>query len=88
MIHPGPSAIDPGAAPDGIVLRCYSVPDQRLLFEQQLNGNLSDDDVEELANQGVETAGEHGATNVCLVAYDGDSGQRIPLRDWFGAVPS
>jgi hypothetical protein len=89
IIHPGPTWIDPSTAPGGIVLHCYSVPDQQLLFVQALCAGADVDEVgveafvEQRATQGAELAEAAGAVNVCLVAYDGDTGERIPLREWF-----
>jgi hypothetical protein len=89
MIFPGPPFIDPDTAPQGIVLHCYRVPQEELLFVQYLTGLLSDHEIDKLADEGTEAAFREGATNVCLVAYDGDSGERLSVRDWFdpGFVP-
>jgi hypothetical protein len=82
MIHPGPPFLERDVVPGGVILRCYSVPDQTLIFEQHLTDPC---DVEAMAEQGADAAAKHGAANVCLVAYDGDSGERLPLADIFGA---
>jgi len=73
IVRPGPESIAADTAPDGVVVHCYSVPDAVLLFVQHLTPGC---DLEALAVEAVDTAAEH-AGNVCLVAYDGDSGQRL-----------
>jgi len=83
MIHPGPPFLERDLVPGGVILRCYSVPDETLIFEQHLTDA---GDADAMAEQGADAAAEYGATNVCLVAYDGDSGERIPLQDIFGTA--
>lgn len=82
MIHPGPASIEPDLAPGGVVLHCYTVPDQRLIFAQLLTPT-TDGTLEAMANAGADTAALSGAPVVCLVAYDGDTGRRIPLHEWW-----
>jgi hypothetical protein len=80
MIRPGPPSIATGQAPGGVVVRVYSVPDQALLLEQHLT---RDADVEHLAISGadiVDALTDPGG-EVCIIAYDGDSGERVSIRD-------
>lgn len=74
MITPGPAEIDPGAAPGGVVMHAYRVPDAALVNTVRLtigedlklmatecdDANLTDEDV-----------------GVVMVFYDGDTGQRL-----------
>lgn len=78
MIRPGPLSLDAGLAPGGVVVRCYAVANSALLFEQRIT---PDSDVAEIADAGGVVAAEHGG-NVCLVAFDGDSGERYDQRIW------
>lgn len=83
VIQPGPDSIEPDTMPGGLILHCYSVPDQRLLFAHHISTDISPEALETMATVGADLAAA-AATNVCLVAFDGDTGQRIPLRHWLG----
>ena len=77
LIRPGEEAIEPGRCPHGVVIRIYAVEDApRLLVEQNLR---PDDDIESAAAEAFLLS---GAQSVCLVAYDGDSGERMPPEVW------
>jgi hypothetical protein len=76
MIRPGPSSIEPGAAPGGVVIHLYAVPTGRLIGVDHL---LPDDDIAAAATLAVATADD---TDVCLVGYDGDTGARYTVDDW------
>lgn len=80
MVRPGPPAILPGTAPDGVVIHVYAVPSEQLLIVQTVQPGQS---VEKLAEAAAELAWSRlhaeqpEADGVCLVAYDGDDGQRM-----------
>ena len=80
LVRPGPASISAGAAPGGIVIHVYDVPTCMLLLERRLV------DLEEA----MRTAEADGSfvdsltAACCVVAYDGDSGERIPLRALLG----
>lgn len=76
ITRPGPSWLAPGLAPDGVVVRVYAVPSCALLLERRLS---TDADVEALAEGDAEFALALESV-VCLVAYDGDTGQRLDRR--------
>jgi hypothetical protein len=80
-VRPGPPAILPRSAPGGVVVHVYAVPSGRLLVVQSIEaGTYSDKLPEQAAEQAwsLLEAVEPGADGVCLVAYDGDSGERGP----------
>ncbi len=70
-IRPGPNSIDPDAKPDGVIVHVYSVPDGELLKVSAIDLRNVDDVA---GNDGLEFA----ERAVCLVAYDGDTGERLP----------
>lgn len=83
MIRPGPTAIEPGRMPGGVVIHVYSVPTQRLLVERLAH---SENEVEQYA--GIDAAIADATmwpedVGVCIVVYDGDSGKRMaPHAAW------
>lgn len=82
LTRPGPPRLLPGLCPGGIVLAIYAVPSQRLL----LTRNLDADNAESAGPLDAEDAFGRllpGEDAVCLVAYDGDSGE----RGTFGFMP-
>jgi len=74
-IRPGPPALEPGRCPGGVVVQVYAttIP-PTLLIEQRISLG---DDVERAATDAAALADELEA-DVCLVAFDGDTGERIP----------
>ena len=77
-IRPGPDAIAPRGAPGGLVLHVYEVPTQLLLLTRPLRtlaeaeeSAFTDAELVELLTSSRE---------VCIVAYDGDTGERVRLR--------
>ena len=82
IVRPGPDSIDPATAPGGIVMHLYSVPDEDLLLVQYLTPGA---DIDLAAEQGGDLAAVH-AGDVCLVAYDGDTGQRLGPKDWLFGI--
>lgn len=75
-VRPGPPCIDPDVAPGGIVFHVYAVPTGRLLLRDTVT------DLDE-AGPAAERAAEDAMLELradeqalCLVAYDGDTGQR------------
>jgi hypothetical protein len=76
VIVPGPAAIDPGAAPGGFVVHGYRIPDGALVFTQQLTPQLTNDNVQVMAEQGADTTLADAPAGVVLVFYDGDTGDR------------
>ena len=55
MIHPGPPFLERDLVPGGVILRCYSVPDETLIFEQHLTDV---GDAEAMAEQGADAAAD------------------------------
>jgi hypothetical protein len=77
FIRPGPQSIEPGRCPGGVVMRVYAVPSQELVIEQLLG---PDDDIEAAATVAAEM--EKPGWGSCLVAYDGDTGERAGPLEW------
>ena len=79
MIRPGPSSLEPGLCPGGVVVRVYraTVPDE-LVIEQRLEPG---DDIEFAAQVAALLAAD-GPLEAVLVAYDGDTGERYSPEDW------
>ena len=73
-------SIEPGRCPGGVIVRVYAVPSGVLVIEQALRPG---DDIEGAAT----LAAEQAPSATCLVAYDGDTGQRYPGTSWLGLVP-
>lgn len=82
MFHPGPPTIEPRSKPGGVVVHVYGYPSGTFLVESAaatgaqatFNAGLDHDRAAELL-----PAGDRG---FCLVAYDGDSGDRYAAEDW------
>jgi hypothetical protein len=84
VIRPGPTAIEPGVCPGGIVFHVYGVPSGRLLHTSTA-ADLST--VDAMAKHDADmalAAMRTGETGLCLVAFDGDSGERFDPLDWVG----
>lgn len=78
FIRPGPTALAPGLIPGGVVIHVYSVPTQRLILTRLAHDR---DDVERHAEADAllsDAALWPDDVGVCLVAYDGDTGKRMP----------
>lgn len=79
VYRPGPETIRPNARPGGVVIHVWEVDTDRLLVVQHIGVS---DDVEGLAETAAlvtDSITAPGAA-VVLVAYDGDTGERI--HDW------
>lgn len=74
-MRPGPDSIAPGGCPGGMVLHVYGT-DGRLLLESALT-HTSDAAARQDANLVADLADD-----VCLVAFDGDTGRRWSSFDW------
>lgn len=83
-VRPGPDRIEPGQCPDGVVIRVYAVPSGTLVIEQKLG---PDDDIEGAAIAAAILAEGSDGWAACLVAFDGDSGERASLREWLAGRP-
>jgi len=71
---PGPEWVLPDMCPGGIVLHAYAVPTARLLLVRHLQSIAEAESTAEAdADACVLLPGE---TAVCLVSYDGDTGER------------
>jgi len=84
LTRPGPPFIDEARAPGGVVLHVYAVPSGRLLVTRHLVGELLErgEDVDRLAELDVDEAGRLCNVDeyaLCLVAYDGDTGERLHI---------
>lgn len=74
MTRPGPPELEAGLAPGGLVVRIYTAVDEyELVAEQYLTLN---DDPEALALEAALATQEVRTDDVCLVVYDGDTGER------------
>jgi hypothetical protein len=80
MIRPGPASLEPGRAPQGLVLHLYSVPGAELLLEQTLT---IDDDLENLGTEAATLAADLKG-DVCIVIYDGEDGHRWSVAEILG----
>jgi hypothetical protein len=80
MVRPGPAYLEAGRCVGGIVLRVYDVPAGSLLLERFLT---SMSEAERLAVEDADFV-QALTDECCLVAYDGDTGDRIRLQDVFG----
>jgi hypothetical protein len=82
VIRPGPLSLPPGQCPGGVVIHVYSVPSCVLLLTQHVPVTAN-------VEHAAVAAGERVAnvpTDVCLVAFDGDSGERYSAGDWTGLL--
>lgn len=80
-VQPGPPSIEPGTCPGGVVVHIYTATVPPVLV---LTSNVRPDDACPLADKAVHDrervdAWTAGAP-VCLVGYDGDTGQRLTER--------
>lgn len=73
IVRPGPASIAAGIVPGGVVIRVYDVPSCVLLLERRA---ASLDDVARCAVSDAELINAL-TTECCLVAYDGDTGERM-----------
>lgn len=69
MIRPGPAQIEPSALPGGIISHVYAIPTNRLVAVFIDPAEVSTWDDSDALNPG-----ENG---ICLVFYDGDTGERL-----------
>ena len=81
VVSPGPDRIAPSSSPDGVVVHVYAVPTEELLVERR----LQHDDAVDVAGRADSLlawtlANAVGVDGVCLVAYDGDTGERMDWR--------
>jgi len=81
FVRPGPASIEPGACPGGVVIRVYAVPSGTLVIEQRIGPGS---DVEAAATLAAELDAPGWAA--CLVAYDGDTGERAGPLEWGTSV--
>ena len=80
MIRPGPPAIAPGVCPGGVVIHVYSatLPPALLLVRRYGPGVA----VEPGAARDRAAAERLADGDFCLVAYDGDTGERFDGAAW------
>ena len=80
-MRPGPSRIARDVMPGGVVLHVYDRTG-KLLTESRMGPGI------DVAAEGERAAGHmlvlYDVDTVCLVAYDGDSGDRWPTEAWHG----
>lgn len=76
MIYPGPASIDPGLAPGGLVFRVYNMAGTELL-ERRVPASTTEDEIDNAAEADADLAVQLSKGDLCLVTYDGDTGQRI-----------
>jgi hypothetical protein len=82
VIRPGPERIDAGACPGGVVLHVYSATTPPVLVLSRRYRTT--DAIETMAATDatiIDAMPDVGA--VCLVGYDGDTGERFDLAGWF-----
>jgi len=82
MILPGPSEIEPGQCPGGVVVHVYGVPSGTLL-----NTSMAATEPMAAYNAGADYREAErnlpdGDVAFCLVAYNGDDGHRFTAVDW------
>jgi hypothetical protein len=89
ITQPGPPAIDPDLAPGGIVFHAYAVPTERLLNIRHISQSDVERDGWDLVRQAAIDDADNAALElrvdelaVCLVMYDGDTGERIAPEDY------
>ena len=82
LIRPGPAAIPPHSVPGGIMLHVYSVPDGECILIRGMDDFASEDEVEsDAVFAGTVTDG-----GVCIVVFDGDTGERWTHADFLAAL--
>jgi hypothetical protein len=79
FIRPGPAAILPGLCPGGVVVHVYAVPSGELVSVSRMHPL---DDVAATAERDAATFDAFMAAAACLVAYDGDTGERMGADAW------
>jgi hypothetical protein len=82
MIRPGPDAIAPGAHPGGIVLHVYSATAPPVLLITR-RYSPADPIEDRAALDAAAIDALDGVAAVCLVAFDGDTGERYTTGEWF-----
>jgi hypothetical protein len=75
IVRPGPERLAPGLAPGGWVAHVYGAEDGRLVYAMLL---LPGDDLEHQAAADAEAVlgGLRPGEALCLVLFDGDTGER------------
>jgi hypothetical protein len=79
-IRPGPASIEPGQHPDGVVIHVYTATEPPVLVT--VHKLRFSDDVESTAEADAAAFDAFTADAACLVAYDGDTGERFPAEAW------
>jgi hypothetical protein len=79
VISPGPPSLEPGAAPGGVVIHVYAVPSGLLLA---VSTNATPTQAAYAAGLDAAAVALAYAGDVCLVAYDGDTGARYTADAW------
>jgi hypothetical protein len=79
MIRPGPPALEPNAAPGGVVFHVYAVPSGDLLAVSSAATPIQ---AAYVAGMDADLVALAHAGDVCLVAYDGDTGERYDADAW------
>lgn len=82
FISPGPDRIEPSQHPGGVVIHIYAATDPPLLVTTHKLG--PGDDIEAAAEGDAAAFDAFTAGPSCLVAYDGDTGERFPAEAWHG----
>jgi len=80
FIRPGPARIEPGQCPGGVIIRVYATSNPPVLVIEQKLG--PGDDIEGAATVAAALADEAHGWHACLVAYDGDTGERAGPLEW------
>lgn len=82
MIHPGPPQIEPGVYPGGVVIHVYDVP-SGVLVTTSMSRSLAEASHNAATDADVTVLfARPDRWGVCLVAYDGDTGERFDADDW------
>ena len=76
-IRPGPTTIPAQACPAGLVIHVYAVPTKRLLAVSFVSSYAEALVDAQRAADAAYTAMRPNEEGVCLVAYDGDTGERM-----------
>jgi len=80
FIRPGPARIEPGACPGGVVIHVYTATVPPVLITT--HALRPGDDVAATAEQDAAVFDAFTAEASCLVAYDGDTGERFSAEAW------
>ena len=80
--HPGPATIGPGCNPGGVVIHIYGAPSAKLLTISHVGILSSAAWQAGLDHDKAQARLPKSDVGFCLVAFDGDTGERFTAEDW------